>query len=195
MKHKRKSSARIQTTAQLRAVVSPVSIEIIEALQAGGPASVSELGPRVGRRANSLHYHVRRLSRVGLIRKVDARRSGARTEAVYDVIADCFTGQTAPKCPLHRKLTNNAVASLLRLTARDFSRAAGSRAKAVQGSYRNLLADRHKAWLTPSELAKVNRHLDALDKLFANNQEPGRGRLCALTMILTPLTGSVALSE
>ena len=96
MAPKRKKRAPLRSAGQLRALASPVSLEIIEALQTGGPATVSELGPRMGRRANSLHYHIRKLTDVRLVQQVATRRSGARTEAIHDVAAQTFRG------PLHR---------------------------------------------------------------------------------------------
>ncbi len=185
--YKRKKVARIQTAEQLRVIASPAAIEIIEALQTRGPATVAELGPRLGCKANSLHYHIRKLARVGLVRKVGARRSGARTQAVYDVSASRITAQTVPKNAQLRKLTTEAVASLLRLTARNFARACEHPGAVDTGKACNILANRHKAWLTRKELAKVNGHVDALRQIFAANSGTGRGRLCALTIVLTPL--------
>ncbi|MHC4697413.1 MAG: helix-turn-helix domain-containing protein [Planctomycetota bacterium] len=187
MASRRKKTIRIHAVEQLQALASPTAIEILEALQTRGAATVAELGPGLGRKANSLHYHIRKLARVGLVRKVGARRSGARTQAVYDVPASRLTAQTVSKNAQLRKLTTEAVAALLRLTARNFARACEDPAAVETGKARNILANRHKAWLTRKELAKVNGHVDELRKIFAANSGTGRGRLCALTIVLTPL--------
>lgn len=187
MAPRRKKIFRIRTVEQLRALASPMAIEIIEALQTRGAATVAELGPRVGRKANSLHYHIRKLARAGLVNKVGTRRSGARTQAVYDVPADRFTGKTVPPSAQVKRLTVVAVAAGLRLATRDFARAVELPFAEAGGKHRNILANRHKGWLTRDELAKINKHVEALRKILAENKEPGRGRLCTLTLVLTPL--------
>jgi len=187
MIRKRKKTASIRTIDQLRVLASPVSIEIIHALRGGGPATVAELGPRLGREASSLHYHIRKLTCVGFVHETGTRRSGARTEAIHDVVADGFCGPSVPKNPKRRKLANDAVASLLRLATRNFAQASERPdALSEDGPCRNILAGRYKAWLTLRQLTEVNRHLDALLQIFLANNAAPRGQLCVLTMVLSP---------
>jgi len=185
---KRKAAAPIHTARQLQALASPVGRELLQALRCGGPATVAELGPRLGRRANSLHYHVRKLVAAGLLQPVDSRRSGARTQTVYDVVADRFVGPSAPRQPRLRALTVDVVASLLRQSTRDFTRGTSRPADVVDtGAGRNVVADRHSAWLAPRQLARVNRLIDELHQVFRENTGTQQGRLYALTTVLTPL--------
>ena len=184
----RKRIARINTPEQLRVAAAPARYELLEAIQVGGPVTVAELGPRLGRKANSLHFHIRKLVRVGLVQQVDSRRSGARTEAVYDVIADAFDGLAAPGEAKMRQATNDMIASMLRLAARNYARASERPHKVTQsGPHRNLMAHRHKAWLTKRELAEVNGHLKALTRIFSRNHRPQRGTLFAINLVLTTL--------
>lgn len=185
MNHKRKKTYSLRSVAQLRVVSSPQAFEILEALQLGGPASVGELGPRLGRRANSLHYHVRKLEALGLVEGVGTNRKGARTEVIYDVVADQFVSATVSKEREQRDVTSQAVASMLRLASRDFTRAAEEPTAVSKGRGRNLLARRKKARLSSAELAKLNRHLDAIDKIFAENCGAEKGTVCVLTAVLT----------
>jgi len=184
----RKTIERIRTAEQFRALSAPATFEVFEALHGGGPATAAELGPRLGRKANSLHYHVKKLLRLGLVVQVDARRSGARTEAVYDVTAEHFQGPTIQKNLRMRKATTDAVAAILRLANRNFANASDRPGTLRDtGAARNILAERKKAWLGKRELAEANKHLDALARIFADNHDNQRGALCALTMVLTPL--------
>ncbi len=189
MANKRRKTTRISSADQLRVLASPVSIEIIQAIRTGGPASTAELGLRLGRNANSLHYHVRKLKQGGFLHEVGMRRSGARMQAVYDVTADVFRYENAPKDPRLRKYINNIVAAMLRLATRSFA-SSTERPESVRedGAYRNILADRYKARLTRSELAQVNKHLRAAREVFVSSKRTRRGELCTLTMILTPET-------
>ncbi len=185
----RKTKAQIRSVEQLRVLAAPATFEVFEALQSGGPATAAELGPRLGRKANSLHYHLRKRVRLKMVEAVASRRSGARTEAVYDVTASSFEGATAPKDLVLREATTDAVASLLRLATRNYARAAANPDALTQtGRHRNIAADRRKAWLTKSALVEVNTHIRALHDIFAAHREAGRGELCALTTVLTPLS-------
>ncbi len=187
MTYKRKKRATIRTAAQLRALASPVSIEVIQMLRTGGAATVAELGPRLGRKANSLHYHIRKLARAGFIRKIGARRSGARTEASYDVTAEIFRYENAPENPRLRKHVNDIVAAMLRLAMRNFARAS-QRPQEVRegGAHANILADRYKGRLTRPQLAEVNHHLRAAREILISSCRSRRGELCTLTVVLTP---------
>lgn len=192
---KRKATTPIRTAEQLRTLTSPVVRELIQALRSSGPATVAELGPRLGRRANSLHYHMKKLVAGGFVHAVGSRRSGARTEAVYDVTADRFVGPSAPRPAELRALTVDMVASLLRQTTRDFARATDQPAGVVDaGAGRNVVADRHSAWLTPAQLAKANRLIDELHRVFTESTASGRGQLYALTTVLTPVQSRKAES-
>lgn len=191
MVHKRKKIARVRTAEQIRVLASPASIEIIHALRIGGPTTVAEIGPRLGRKANSLHYHLRKLVRAGFVRQVSARRSGARTEAIYDVVADYFSGPSVAKDPKLQKLSNNAVAAILRLAARNFAQATENPALLRDnGNHCNIAAARTKGRLTRAQLAEVNGHLDALRRIFLEGNMRQRGELCALTIVLTPMSAS-----
>lgn len=184
----RRRTAKLDTPARLRIIASPATLEVFEALQVGGPATATELGPRLARKPNSLHYHIRKLSRTGLIRPVDSRRSGARTETVYDVVAHEFVGSPAPGSTTLRRITADAVASLLRLAIRNYTRAL-ERPDAITptGRHRNLLAHRRKARLTRAQLAEVNAHIRALERIFSASANPRSGTLHALTTVLVPL--------
>ncbi len=184
----RKKTAPIQTEAQHRIAASPATLEVLEALQLGGAATVAELGPRLGRKANSLHYHIRKLLKTDLVVIVGTRRSGARTETIYDVVADRFVGPTAPADERLQKIINGAVSSLLRASDRDFTHAtANCKALVDEGPHCNIFADRIKARLTSEQLLQVNEHVAALRQIFQSNYTDQQGQLHVMTMVLSPI--------
>ena len=188
MANKRKKVVRIRRPEQIQVLNSAVAIGIIDVLRQRGAATVAELGPRLGRSPNSLHYHMRKLLKTGFVHEVGSRRSGARTEAIYDVVADTFVGENAPFTPRLRKLTCDAVASLTRLANRNFAKAAGGAKKLFErGKYRNILATRKTARLTRTQLAAVNRHIEALTEIFDKNIGSDAGELFGITLVMTPL--------
>jgi predicted transcriptional regulator len=50
---------------QIRALASPIRQDILDALTAIGPCSVSELAAAIGRPADGLYYHIRHLLKAG----------------------------------------------------------------------------------------------------------------------------------
>ena len=76
---------QITTEQEIGALVSPARQEIIDAVVANGPSTVAQIGEVLGRPADALYYHVRRLVSVGLLRETDTRRSGSRDEAIFDL--------------------------------------------------------------------------------------------------------------
>ncbi|MDH3494314.1 MAG: helix-turn-helix domain-containing protein [Acidobacteriota bacterium] len=188
MARKRKKSFPLKTPEQLRLVSSPAALEIVRALRHQGPASVSELGPMIGRKSNSLHYHIRKLTRSGMVRVTGTRRSGARTESVYDVSADRFEGVGLHKSKKLKGLANEGVRSLTRLAAREFERASARDGEiVVTGRHRSILAHRVSARLTKKQLAEVNQCVDRIEEIFAANVGSGSGEMHAMTIVMSPL--------
>ncbi len=142
----------------------------------------------LGRKPNSLHYHMRKLVRAGMAAQVDSKRSGARTEAVYDVVASRFIGAQTMKDKRFRQATTDAVASILRLASRTYTSAAQNHAElTLTGRHRNILATRDKARLSQKQLSQVNEHINAIEQIFEDGSNRPKGKLYALTMVMTPL--------
>ncbi len=51
--------SRLADPQRIRALASPARLEIIEALQIGGPATVAEIASRLARQPDSLYHHLR----------------------------------------------------------------------------------------------------------------------------------------
>lgn len=177
----------ITKATQLKVLESPVTVDVLQAFRTAGPSTVAEVAQRIGRQSVSLHYHVRRLKSAGFLRVVDTKRSGARTQSIYDVTAKFFRYRNAPENPGMQKVVGDIVASLLRLAVRNFQAAIG-RPDSVreEGGDRNLLADRLKARLSKHEIAAVNRHLRAAERIFTKCDRTKGGELITLTVVMTP---------
>lgn len=92
----------------------------------------------------------------------------------------------APEDPDNAEAVRAVVASMLRMSERDFADAYGPDA-VTGGPQRNLWAARVKAWLSSDDLRQVNRLLDELTAIFERGGEPGRDRLHAVTFVIAPL--------
>jgi DNA-binding transcriptional ArsR family regulator len=79
-------SYELETIEQLRAIADILRIRIIDLLQEQ-PMTVTQLGETLGMAPAKVHYHVRELEKVGLLRLVETREKGGILEKYYQPIA------------------------------------------------------------------------------------------------------------
>lgn len=76
----------IENIEQLRAVADLLRLRIIDLLQKQ-PMTVTQLGEMMGEAPAKIHYHVRELEKVGLLKLVETREKGGILEKYYQPIA------------------------------------------------------------------------------------------------------------
>lgn len=192
----------IERVEQIRALESTVCQEIVDLVGAAGPCSVREMAGFMGRRPDSLYYHVRKLSAAGLLVDRGIRGSGRRAEAVYDLPARPLRLAYAPSDPENVAAVSRVVASMLRSANRDFRAGFRPDLAVVEGDARNLWAARMKGWLSADDLAELNTLLSRIIEVFnpkETAETPGREhrpsagasrRLHSLTWVLAPIEGA-----
>jgi predicted ArsR family transcriptional regulator len=176
----------ISDRRQITALASSVRQDIVDILAAIGPATAPEIARSLGRRPDGLYFHLRLLSRVGLLREGRRANGAGRMVATYDV----------PGRPLRirydlsdrggARAISRVTASMLRTANRGFARAASKGAARVTGPRRELWAARTRGWLTETELNEVNEAFARLIDLF--NSRPGPENACPyeVTLVLSP---------
>ncbi len=177
---------------QLRALRSPVRQEVVDLVVAGGPRSVAELARALGRPADALYYHVRRLQRVGLLVPAGLRRRGARGEEVVDVPGRPVKLDERLRSARQRPAVEKIVATMLRLTARQHAAALRRRTAPAIDGRRNEWASRVSGWLAPEELQRFMRALDRQNRVILSRPRGGSRRLVAFTFVVAPLTAASA---
>ncbi len=176
----------IKRPDQIATLESAVRQEIVDTIQAAGPLAAPEISALMGRPADALYYHLKRLVRVGLLVVRATRRAGRRDEAVYDLaghplVLDYPLSTEGREHPLSR-----LVRSMLRTGERDFRAAVGTDQARPDGDRRNLWAGRRHAWLSPRDLERVNGLVDQLVAIMTRARKPANGELCTLTLLLAP---------
>ncbi|HEX2816353.1 MAG TPA: helix-turn-helix domain-containing protein [Phenylobacterium sp.] len=175
----------VRTKKQLSALASSARQEIVDVLANAGAISVAELASALGRHADALYYHLKVLRQAGLVLSAGHRGRGKhREELIRSVSADLRLPYELGEGG-NRGEISAIVASMLRLGIRDFDHAFAFGDVKVSGADRELLALRKIGWLTPDEVGDVNRSIAELAQIAAG--PPGRGRLYAITILLTPL--------
>jgi DNA-binding transcriptional ArsR family regulator len=65
-------------SAQLRALAHPLRLQLLQALQAEGPATASQLGRLLGQSSGATSYHLRALHRAGMVMEAEQRNGRER---------------------------------------------------------------------------------------------------------------------
>lgn len=81
---------KIDSIEQLRAIADALRMRIVETLQEQ-PMTVTQLGDALGEAPAKIHYHVRELEKVGLLKLVETREKGGILEKYYQPIARDFS--------------------------------------------------------------------------------------------------------
>jgi DNA-binding transcriptional ArsR family regulator len=173
----------IEDAAQIRALESPMRQELVDALTTLGPSSISDLAAYLGRHADSLYFHMRKLVKVKLVVVNEQRKVGRHEFAIYAV-----PGKQARLVyrPAVLRSVRKVVAGAVRLSVREFQRAILQPNEVMQGPARALWGGRVKGWMTIEQLAEVNRLLEQVFQIL-NQDGPGPDRrVYSLGWVLTP---------
>lgn len=181
-----RSEREISEPAQLQVLASPLRQEILDLLARTGDAQVSELASLLGRPADSLYYHLRELERVGLVVSSRTRANGKRGEMLFRSAHREPTLLHDPAPGGNTLEVESIVGSMLRLGIRDFRNASASAEVRTRGPRRELWALRVTGWLDADQIAGINRRICDLKDAVARPRS--RGKLYAITILLTPLT-------
>ena len=176
----------IKRRDQVAALESAVRQEIVDTIQAAGPRSAAEVSALMGRPADALYYHIKRLAKVGILVPRSTRRTGRRDEVVYDLVGHPLVLDYPVDAERGHHPLSRLVRAMLRTAERDFQAAVGTREAVPDGELRNLWAGRRHAWLSRRDLDRVNGLLDQLVEIMTRSRDPAGGQLCTLTLVLAP---------
>jgi hypothetical protein len=189
MAHKRPDPGLIEGDAAVSSLISPVRQEIVDTIEAlGGDAAVADIAAQLGRPADGIYYHLRRLVESGVLRESgDPGDGGGRR---YRTVARRGTrlrlkyghGTRADPATVAR-----VVGGMLRTSERDFGRALRGGAATGAGPVRDLWASRLKGWVGDGELREINRLLVRLGELLQQPRDARHDRLVTLAWMLAPI--------
>lgn len=187
----RKSAGTIDNDAALGALVSTVRQEIVDTIEAiGGEVAVADIAAQLGRPADGIYYHLRRLVDSGVLREGDDRGDGrgrryrTAVQRGKRVRLKYGRGSRADNTTVAR-----VVVGMLRTAERDFDRALHGGAAIGAGPLRDLWASRLKGWVDEADLREINRLLERLSQLLQQPKTAQRDRLVSLAWVLAPIAG------
>lgn len=181
-------------TDQRTALASPLRLEIIGLFTGPEPLAISDMAPLMGRSAGSLYHHVGILEKAGLLVRAGTRPKGKRHEALFRPAASRIQMEARPADGDGDSLVVKTMASAFRMAERDLEAAISEGNCRTDGSDRNLFAFRMHLRASPRLLAKLNKHLKAMeDLLVAEASKEGKpspdDQHLSLTLALLPLKG------
>jgi DNA-binding transcriptional ArsR family regulator len=180
----------VQSRGQLSVLASPVRQEIVDTVESlGGEAAVAEIAAQLGRPADGFYYHLRQLTRSGLLEELPESSDGKgrcyRTSAMRGQrLSLRYRGGSGG----NSESVDRVVAGLLRVAKRDFSCALRSGEAVTEGPRRDLWASRAKGWVGAADLTEINRLLIRLNELLHQRRERHRDRLVSFAYVLAPVT-------
>jgi predicted transcriptional regulator len=177
----------IHTDAHWEALSSSRRIEMLQTLQSRGPLSLPEVAHLLDAAPDGLYHHARLLERAGLIREVEHRRIGRRTERVLDAAAE----RLRLDVDVEQDRNSGRLLKLLGVYARRSERhlrdALTQRIGRLEGLAPDIVVHADAAWLDDEDLARVTELLDGIRAVFEHGRARRQGRLCSLTVALSPL--------
>src|ERR1051325_732349 len=105
----------VRSPRQLAALAAAARQEIVDVLEQLGTVSVAELAATLGRPADALYFHLRALTRAGLVRRSGSRARPGGSEALYCTVAPELRLHYDPDDAVNREAVSAIVASMLRL--------------------------------------------------------------------------------
>lgn len=180
--------------AQRSALASPLRLEILGLFTSRDPLAISEMAALMGRSAGSLYHHVGILEKAGLLKKTGTRPKGKRHEALFRPVGGRIEMETGTPGGDDPGPVVKVMAAAFRMAERDLEACLREGTCVKEGPGRTLYATRMHLRASPKVLARINRHLQAIEDLLAaeaardTSPSPDDHHL-SLTMALLPLKG------
>ncbi len=194
MKTKKCKTMRASGPDQRTALASPLRLEILGLFTSPEPLAIADMAGLMGRTAGSLYHHVGMLEKAGLLHRAGTRPKGKRYEALFLPVASRIEVAVPRGDDSAVDHIVKTMASAFRMAERDLGAALRSGDSLTEGPDRNLFATRMHFRASPKLLARINKHLEAIEDLLAseaakaNKPFPDEQHL-SLTVALLPLKG------
>jgi DNA-binding transcriptional ArsR family regulator len=153
----------LETIEQLRAIADELRLRIMNQLTSQA-MTVTQLAEVLGEAANKVHYHVRELERVGLLKLVETREKGGILEKYYRAVAKDIS---APGT-LFRSMPPEEAIAMLNEVVQPFFQGVIRTAEQMSRTQPRESPDRvvhltlNHGWMTADELRDVSEQIDAV---------------------------------
>jgi DNA-binding transcriptional ArsR family regulator len=179
----------VTSPAAWSVLMSPVRVEVAEALRLAGPCSIADIARTLDRPADTLYRHVEALRRAGFVREAGLRKGARNIERLFDVTADDFAPAFDGVAPaVQARVITRAGESLLRAAARAIRDSARAETINLRRGARNFSINYELSWLTPESFEEVRALIRRLKKLMDAGKKRREGRLYLTLAVACPIT-------
>jgi DNA-binding transcriptional ArsR family regulator len=179
----------VTSPAAWSVLMSPVRVEVAEALRLAGPCSIADIARTLDRPADTLYRHVDALRRAGFVREAGLRKGARNIEQLFDVTADDFAPAFEGVSPAAQaRVISRASESLLRATARTIRDSSRAGSLVLHEGSRNFSINYELSWLTPEAFGEVRALIGRLKKLMDAGKKRREGRLYLTLAVACPVT-------
>ncbi len=194
MNKPKKNTIQVTGSVQRSALASPLRLEILGLFTNPEPLAIADMAGLMGRTAGSLYHHVGILEKAGLLLRTGTRPKGKRHEALFRPVATRIEYEVTPEDEDVVGHVVKALSSAFRMAERDLAAALTNSNSRTEGPDRNLFAARIHMRASPKLLARINKHLKAIEDLLAaeatKTPKPSpTDEHLSLTMALLPIKG------
>ncbi len=183
---RRQKEMVLSRPSQIAAISSPMRHLILWTMEAFGRMTVSDLAERLGRTPESIYYHMRALSRAGLIVEHEIRPTGGRPEAVYGLPAEVLVTDPTQTSPSYLEAMRRSSAAMLRLASRQIDSALKRQRSEARKRHAAFCMQHAQARLRPRDISELNRRIDDVMTLLQERDHPD-GETVAVTIAGAPI--------
>jgi DNA-binding transcriptional ArsR family regulator len=184
---------QLETVEQLRAIADPLRLRIVDQL-ARQAMTATQLGEALNLPANKVHYHVRELERVGLVKLVETREKGGILEKYYRLVAGDLQVPVALLRAAPPDESVAAVTETLHHVSQNFLNAFSRAVHAQEWDPGSLALSVEEVYLTTGEMRDLVAQMRALLKPF-DGREPPSGATARSVVLLAYPAGTARQSE
>ena len=178
------SESTILTREQIRALYSPIRLDIMTSLRAYGDATAGEIAARVRIDEHLLYYHLRCLTKVDLVTIAGQRAGSTKPETIFSARAPGSTSELDMRDEATRNEVKRNVHTILKAAAREYCDATDIHFNDHRDDF---LLVRRSASLSAEKRKEFIELVDKLTMLLNEQSEPG-GEAFGLTLVMSPLS-------
>ena len=174
----------IRSPKQLKVLRTPIRHRVLNAVLGLGRCSVAEIAVRLDWKAESLYYHVKALMDAGLVRRVEQRSTGGRSQAVYEAVAADIVLDLSNRSKEYLTAVRDVYRAALRAAERDLENAL-ERERKGKGPRLNTMLQRFTVRLSSGDFCRLRAMLDEIGSFTAEHEDPAASGTVALTIVLS----------
>jgi predicted transcriptional regulator len=180
----------IERASHLRSLNSPSRMAVFTTMEVGKPCTANDLAATLPLRAEAVHYHLRVLESIGLVREAGSRATGRRPQTLFERVVRHVVLRPTRETPAYRRERVRGCRQLLARTARDVAAALAPSGGAVPDPSVRPRVTRDDVRLSARDLKTLATKLAALDRFLSKAHDARHPHRVSVTVAVAPIEAS-----